>query len=68
MDLSRQVWRKSTLSSNDGCVEVAHVGGQVAVRDSKDRNSPVLCFTAREWDAFVAGIRNGEFGLPCQTF
>lgn len=61
MDLSRAVWQKSTRSGNNGCVEVALDTAEVAVRDSKDRTGPVLLFTAHEWDAFLAGVRNGEF-------
>jgi uncharacterized protein DUF397 len=63
VDLSRAAWRKSTRSGNNGCVEVAFVDDQVAVRDSKDRGGPVLVFTAHEWEAFVGGVRTGEFEL-----
>jgi hypothetical protein len=58
-----EVWRKSTSSGTNGCVEVAFVGDQVAIRDSKDRSGPVLQFTYREWEAFLAGARHGEFDL-----
>jgi hypothetical protein len=34
------------------------------VRDSKDRNGPVLYFNAYELEAFLAGVRNGEFERP----
>ena len=55
-------WVKSSLSfSNGNCVEVAHLPGQVLVRDSKDTQGPVLRFTPGEWLAFLAGVRNGEF-------
>lgn len=64
MDLSWAVWRKSTFSEANGCVEVAFVGGRVAVRDSKDQRGPMLVFTPAEWEAFVAGVRAGEFGHP----
>jgi hypothetical protein len=65
VDLAQAVWRKSSYSSGNGqCVEVAFVGDAVAVRDSKDRNSPVLMFTPREWDAFVGGVMDGEFERP----
>jgi Domain of unknown function (DUF397) len=64
VDLSRAVWVKSTHSVNNGCVEVAFVDGQVGVRDSKDREGPVLVFTAHEWEAFIGGARDGEFELP----
>ena len=63
-DLSRAVWRKSTLSHTNGCVEVAFVDDRVAVRDSKDRNGPVLVFAPFEWEAFVGGVRDGEFDSP----
>jgi hypothetical protein len=57
-------WRKSSHSNGNGgaCVEVADLpdGGR-AVRDSKDRSGPILAFTAAEWAAFVAGVRDGEF-------
>jgi hypothetical protein len=43
-------------------VEVAFVGGQVAVRDSKNPTGPALVFTAAEWTAFVGGVTAGEFG------
>ncbi|MCC5577269.1 DUF397 domain-containing protein [Microtetraspora sp. AC03309] len=34
-----------------------------AVRDSKDRNGPVLTFTPSEWSAFIGGVRDGEFDI-----
>lgn len=64
VDLSSAVWRKSTRSGTNGCVEVAFVQGQVAVRDSKQRGGPVLVFTAHEWEAFLSGARVGEFDRP----
>jgi hypothetical protein len=57
------LWHKSSKSASNGCVEVARVAGRVAVRDSKDQESPILLFTAFEWDAFLGGVRNGEFEL-----
>jgi hypothetical protein len=56
-------WIKSSLSfANSNCVEVASLhGGQIGVRDSKDSTGPVLRFTSGEWDAFLGGVRNGEF-------
>ncbi len=56
-------WIKSSLSfSNGNCVEVAGLpGGQIGLRDSKDAQGPVLRFTPGEWDAFLGGVRNGEF-------
>lgn len=58
-------WRKSSRSNGNGgdCVEVADLAdGGRAVRDTKDHgNGPVLRFTAREWSAFVQGVKLGEF-------
>jgi Domain of unknown function (DUF397) len=56
-------WIKSSLSfANGNCVEVAGLPGQqIGVRDSKDPAGPVLQFTPAEWEAFVGGVRNGEF-------
>jgi Domain of unknown function (DUF397) len=56
-------WFKSSLSfSNSNCVEVASLpGGNIGVRDSKDVTGPFLRFTPGEWDAFLGGVRNGEF-------
>jgi hypothetical protein len=62
LDFSTAVWRKSSHSGSNGCVEVARVGDLIAVRDSKDPEGGVLLFNAREWRAFVAGVRDGEFG------
>jgi hypothetical protein len=60
------VWRKSSFSGENGngggCVEVALLpNGGVAVRDTKDRGLAPHRFTGAEWDAFVAGVRAGEF-------
>ena len=60
-------FRKSTFSGSQcaQCVEVGFVDNgarQVMVRDSKHRGGPVLEFTQSEWDAFVKGVRAGEFG------
>jgi hypothetical protein len=58
-----RVWRRSTFSGNQGnCVEVAELpdGGR-AVRDSKNPTGPVIAYTAAEWDAFLAGVKAGEF-------
>jgi hypothetical protein len=61
MDSIPAVWRKSTFSGSNGCVEVAFAGEQVAVRDSKDQSGAVLTFSPTEWEAFLAGVRHGEF-------
>jgi hypothetical protein len=57
-------WRKSSLSSGgDNCVEVGFGDdGTVGVRDTKQHGQgPVLVFTPSEWQAFLGGVRHGEF-------
>ena len=51
-------WRKSSYSGSNGgeCIEVA-MAGAVLVRDTADRNGPMLTFTADAWRAFTAAIR-----------
>jgi hypothetical protein len=63
MDLSSAEWRKSTLSGVNGCLEVAIQADGVALRDTKERNGPVLVFSRGEWEAFIGGVRKGEFDL-----
>jgi hypothetical protein len=60
---SSATWIKSSLSyANGNCVEVADLPeGGVGIRNSRDREGPVLRFTSDEWDAFLGGVRNGEF-------
>ncbi|MGH3516611.1 MAG: DUF397 domain-containing protein [Haloechinothrix sp.] len=63
-DLSRAAWRKSSYSTENGgaCVEVADaLDGGRWLRDTKDRSRPAHYFTAAEWDAFIRGVKDGEF-------
>jgi hypothetical protein len=64
MNLSSAVWRRSTFSQANACVEVAFIKDCVVVRDSKDQHGPMLLFTTREWEAFVAGVNAGQFMRP----
>jgi hypothetical protein len=59
-------FKKSSFSTPNGdCVEAAlRPSGGVYVRDTKDRNKPPHEFTADEWNAFVKGVKAGEFDLP----
>jgi len=54
-------WRKSSYSNGSGasCVEIAAIPGQVLIRDSKDREGPVLAFTPDQWRKFTARVRAG---------
>jgi hypothetical protein len=56
-------WRKSSFSGGGNCIEVADLpDGSRGVRDTKDNESGlVLRFTSAEWQAFVAGVKDGQF-------
>jgi hypothetical protein len=59
-----QMAKASYSHQNGGCVEAGPCacGGNILVRDTKlGEDSPVLAFTGAEWDAFIAGAKDGEF-------
>jgi uncharacterized protein DUF397 len=62
-DFSNAKWHKSARSSTGACVEVATLERGVGVRDSKDRQGPILVFRFDEWIAFLGGVRDGEFDI-----
>jgi hypothetical protein len=65
--LDGATWIKSRRSGPTGgnCVEVAFLdGGEIAMRNSRHPSGPALIFTRSEWDAFLGGAKDGEFGRP----
>jgi hypothetical protein len=57
-------WQKSRRSNSGGnCVELALVpeGRQIAMRNSRDPDGPMLIYTPEEIDAFLRGVRDGDF-------
>lgn len=56
-------WHKSSASGDGGCVEVRVSSNHVFVRDAKDHLGTVLTFSSREWNAFLTGVRLGEFDI-----
>jgi hypothetical protein len=50
-------WRTAGLCQNGECVEVA---SGVAVRDTKDREGPVLTFSGAAWQAFTGTLKGGQ--------
>lgn len=63
VDLSTAVWRTSSFSNGTGArVEVALLDdGRTAVRNSNDPGADVVLFTRAEMDAWVKGVKAGEF-------
>jgi uncharacterized protein YcsI (UPF0317 family) len=63
-DVGRASWRKSTFSNlNGNCVEIGWLlPDRIGIRDTKDNGTgPILIFTGAEWDAFIAGAKEGQF-------
>ena len=62
-ELSGARWRKSARSSAQGnCVELAKLSGsEVAIRNSRHPHGPALVFTDAELDAFIEGVKDGDF-------
>jgi Domain of unknown function (DUF397) len=58
-------YKVSSFCSFGECVEVGQTSdGSVIVRDAKDpERCGSLTFTLAEWDAFVRGVKAGEFDL-----
>ena len=61
LEWSPGAWRKSTASGSSNCVEVSFAGESILMRNSRSPHGPVLSFTGLEWEAFLTGVRNGEF-------
>jgi hypothetical protein len=56
-------WTKSQYSNATGeCVELATLpNGEIAMRNSRFPDGPVLVYTRGEITAFLAGAKDGEF-------
>ncbi|GGJ51813.1 DUF397 domain-containing protein [Streptomyces brasiliensis] len=54
-----ETWTKSSYSAGNGaCVEVkSPATAELAVRDSKVPDGPILDFPADAWTAFVASVK-----------
>jgi len=67
MDIANAKWHKSSFSDNSGpyCVEVAvdSTTGERAVRNTRRPDDGTAIFDAAEWDAFLRGVRAGEFDV-----
>jgi hypothetical protein len=68
--LTGATWIRSRRSGPTGgnCVEIAFLAdGQIAMRNSRHPQGPALIFTRSEWDAFLGGAKDGEFGRPAPS-
>lgn len=67
LDLSSVEWQRSDgdeEESGGGRIEVAFLDdGTTLMRDGEEPDGPVLVFTPQEWEAFVGGVKDGEFDL-----
>lgn len=62
IDFENDDFKKASFCGNcPHCVVVAHKEDVIAVRDTKDPSNTTLSFTKDEWQAFIAGVKNGEF-------
>ena len=52
-------WRKSSYSSSNGgeCIEIADDDSLIFVRDTRDRQGPMLRFTADAWAKFAENVK-----------
>lgn len=69
MPIPDETWTKASFSNGTGgnnCVEVwvPEDRSEVVVRNSRDPHRDPLVFTPAEWEAFVKGVKAGEFDLP----
>lgn len=63
-ELPAVTWRKSGRSNPSGnCVECAVLPDDagIAVRNSRDPEGPALIYTPAEIEAFILGVRDGDF-------
>jgi hypothetical protein len=61
-------WIKAKASvGTKACVQLARAGEMIAVRDSKNPDTPPLMYTRAEIIAFLDGAKKGEFDVLVHT-
>ncbi|MFB9907992.1 DUF397 domain-containing protein [Allokutzneria oryzae] len=68
LDFSGAHWSgdDSSVGGRVEMTQIHHTDGvtYTCLRHGDDPHGPVLVFTPGEWDAFVAGAKDGEFDKP----
>jgi hypothetical protein len=60
-------FRRSSFCNAGGCVEVADADPErILLRGTGAPNLIPLAFSARQWSAFVAGVKKGDFAHPAR--
>ena len=55
-------WRTASQCDGGGCVEIGILGDSVLIRNSADPGGERLMLSHGEWQEFVAGVKDGDFG------
>jgi hypothetical protein len=62
IDRNALTWRTARKSGTVNCVEVTRTSdGVVLFRNSKRPDGDMVAYTGAEFDAFVDGVKRGEF-------
>ncbi|MFC5752869.1 DUF397 domain-containing protein [Actinomadura rugatobispora] len=63
LDLAQGVFRKSSYSGSDGCVETCVIGSRRLVRDSQDPDGGCVVLHGAAWNTLLSKIKQGTFDL-----
>ncbi|MGO4420153.1 DUF397 domain-containing protein [Streptomyces sp. MCAF7] len=67
VDLTNAAWIKSEYSNGgDNCLEVAFIGGVVAIRDSNDADDPSIrptIVSEKDYRLFIRSVQEGQKNL-----
>jgi hypothetical protein len=55
-------WRKSSVCDPSECLEVAHQGDRILIRDSANSSGPVLDVHRDQWRTFVGSVTSDPVG------
>ncbi len=59
-------WGKARRSIGNGaCVEVAPAKGQIFIRDSQNKDGPIIRYPISSWHVFLKDAKAGLLDLDC---